>query len=889
MVGGVEIDLGIIVPTLDEWKYFRDHWKGRLAPELMGNTADTSSTDSTLRFEYTRANGEPKYTCVAVSGEKADSETARKLAVDLIREYSPKAIIILGFAGRINPEYSLGDVILPDFISSTDSGGKVTDSETQTKKNDRPISMIGSRFAKEFNTAPEFESDRQKFVSSALGNRKKVLEILKEATSSGKPTQITETFIFPKIPQLQCAPIFHSSKTIDSPKFIEALLNMNRRHAAIESESYPIVEQASLLNYTGDIVTIRGLSDDASMKGALDQITGGAIRDIAMKNVLDVFDILLDFGILSEQPEANSKASVRTSSNLTSRSIEELESFIMGGLAQGREKVDGIDSAEFEALSNHESMNPNFRKMLEDFILKLHGRDDVLAKTALDREEKIRNQMLGVQNDTLKGLNVDRQRNSILDIRGALSIYMASAILTTPSIYNAFTSVSFKAKDWTSKILKAQVLGLHENHIHYSNDKISGLIAEDLYSTPEHSQTNNKPILKRFMEIGTGGCNTTFRVLDGVLGSPLAEKHNLTCEYLGVDINPRFVSAGNALFDGVRWAGLDELHDPRIKLKKFVDKNRLRSWKVADHVFIKKGDASNYITRMYQNYISAKEKSLKPHANPKESDRPENYKIDYFFASYVFHHVLNGEALLRFLFAPHSELHRSFLLEKDNYDINIDLLCFNLRENLLAKNTINDIDDIIERQTDNTIQNQSILAEGLAQYLNITSPHLTGQQIDKLIADLRKFLTLNSRKQKNSDERFIDSLNKISLPAYLEEFFKDQQRTMLEQVFQMMNPGGKIYIADPDGMSKFNRNHIVEQDAMGLEMILSNFRNSTQMQTILEDCGFEVTDCYITAKVRDTSGTYELHEAKPMRHELLDFEDENLGYIVVGKKPKIKT
>ena len=103
----------------------------------------------------------------------------------------------------------------------------------------------------------------------------------------------------------------------------------------------------------------------------------------------------------------------------------------------------------------------------------------------------------------------------------------------------------------------------------------------------------------------------------------------------------------------------------------------------------------------------------------------------------------------------------------------------------------------------------------------------------------------------------------------------------------MLRPNGLIAIADPDGYSKFNQKHILDNP----EMSVANFLNAMSIDKLLTDLGFEVLTNKIQIDYEGTLTEVKVNcsdkNSKPITDNNVQI-DLNLGYITIAKRPSTK-
>ena len=408
------------------------------------------------------------------------------------------------------------------------------------------------------------------------------------------------------------------------------------------------------------------------------------------------------------------------------------------------------------------------------------------------------------------------------------NIYTPVAILIPPSQFAAYSRISFESQPWENLIHTSQVdKTYHENHLHYSNAWMAEKISVHLRSLMKNDRYRDS--LRgglRILEGGVGGANTTQMVLRGL--KELWEKeqyertertgHRLKVQYLGYEINPAFVARLRDFFQGK----VDT--DSRSS---FLSHFPLEPWDRQDELVIAQ-DMVEGIQRL-------------------EQDESYHKSVHIFVCSYAFHHVPNGKDFKDYLFFQENQIRRQ----------NIANIFAQKVENLLFGNDeYTRLDEIYQ------LGNQ---AKSFTEYVRNPS-HQDENDIKYLCRNLSELL--NRDASEDVKNRFIN------------EFLIDPKLETLRKIRNLLVPGGILMIADPDGMSNFNAEKILQDP----EMVVAHFLKIDEITELLSQARFENIRKYIVGKTRDEREKYRFDIVEKPGN-LVDFEDDNLGYIIFAQRP----
>ncbi|MEA5472087.1 hypothetical protein, partial [Spirulina sp. 06S082] len=227
-----------------------------------------------------------------------------------------------------------------------------------------------------------------------------------------------------------------------------------------------------------------------------------------------------------------------------------------------------------------------------------------------------------------------------------------------------------------------------------------------------------------------------------------------------------------------------------------------------------------------------------------EQERIYKKSVHFFICSYAFHHVPNGNALKAHLFSG-----RNFFSPQQ------------------IENFIESLKSILNLSNSEPITNSTeeyFKAKAFAEYFR-NPQKLDSNGFYKAIDEITKAIQGRSS-QKNIDQ-------------FLDEFLIDFKLEILRTIRDLLVPGGILAIADPDGTSSFNAERIM----VDIEMGVAHFLNVEEIVELLKQARFEHIEYYVVGKTKDTRKDYlfDIVEGKNKS----DFEDPNLGYIILAQRP----
>jgi nucleoside phosphorylase len=257
-------DVGVIVPLEEELLEF----------QRVFHFIDNLSLDTALRYSFNTDTG--GLTGIVVQQEDMGKTHALRSTNCLLEDFDIGLLVCLGIAGGLSSDVNIGDVCYSDRIIDVYDNAKITEKKRgKIEIEFSPNNYLTDRqIVASFNfcrTLPELQPKYLSWQESRLQAAKKL---------------IPGTFTGRDGPQQIAAPNTISGKVVcasvsKSPGYNEAILKLERKILAIETESGGVFEAAGNV----PAVAIRGISDYADLdKNKLEKETHGNARALAAQN-----------------------------------------------------------------------------------------------------------------------------------------------------------------------------------------------------------------------------------------------------------------------------------------------------------------------------------------------------------------------------------------------------------------------------------------------------------------------------------------------------------------------------------------------------------------------------------------------------------------------------
>jgi nucleoside phosphorylase len=264
-------DLGLIIPTQDEFEYIREAIPFRLL----------RNKDKDYWYEFAAPG--PRRGIAHVLFDVGLVATA-SAAARLLELFSPEVLAIVGIGGSLSPDLRLGDVVVGSVIQEYLKAARIApdgDSGTifQPSGDGWPLPERLRRFANHFRYSTGDRHDRWLHFARLRGLDAE----LPFATTPGARRE----------PVYSVQPIASGDAVVDDPAFKDWLLSHDRKRAVIEMEAAGAARAVKDYDQDVALLVMRGISDFADgRKAALDAVVAadavGAWRRYAAQNAIEL-------------------------------------------------------------------------------------------------------------------------------------------------------------------------------------------------------------------------------------------------------------------------------------------------------------------------------------------------------------------------------------------------------------------------------------------------------------------------------------------------------------------------------------------------------------------------------------------------------------------------
>lgn len=233
------------------------------------------TSDTRLCIEH--QSGAPGVRLISVLAEEMGAQSARDSAIHSISSFDPDLVVVIGIAGAISSDLSVGDVCVSNEIFDVLNNNKVSDNKGKTEISFSPdVFNVDAELVSSFR----FLVCHPKLIDAYNNWRKKISSKITDAELNKEISDLPKLLIAP----IACGPVSAS------PKFNDRLRKLNRKIAAIETESGGIFQELSRKKIPA--IAIRGISDLADDKKAdLELRTKGLAREMAMENAAELLSL----------------------------------------------------------------------------------------------------------------------------------------------------------------------------------------------------------------------------------------------------------------------------------------------------------------------------------------------------------------------------------------------------------------------------------------------------------------------------------------------------------------------------------------------------------------------------------------------------------------------
>ncbi len=290
------VDIAIYIALGEEFSYFSDVWP---RPSKTEEDAEFSIT-----YHYYRISdhsGEKDWTVVTVSGGAMGQERSAAIATRIITKFSPKIFCILGISGSLDPDFLLGDVIVPTTVQNylADSAAVPSDDPDGWS-----FDLSGENYRSDSRLLNRLQSLQHTYGHVWENWKQNTLDVTNQDYPHLTPSAI-ESGIMHTDTRLHTEQIvLASGPTVGkADAFCKWIRNHNRKARAIDMESAGSMGLSDLLsNSNSRFLAIRGISDFADdRKNKIEQAYRNHFRRMAMENCSTLLLALIQGGLFLEQ------------------------------------------------------------------------------------------------------------------------------------------------------------------------------------------------------------------------------------------------------------------------------------------------------------------------------------------------------------------------------------------------------------------------------------------------------------------------------------------------------------------------------------------------------------------------------------------------------------
>lgn len=288
-------------------------------------------------------SGVPNVRIISVLAEEMGAQSARDSAAYAVEHWNPDLVVVIGIAGGISSDLSVGDVCVSNEILDVLHNNKVADEGGQTDISFSPeIFNVNAELVSSFR----FLLCHPKLMETYSSWRKKVGCKVIGPEVQGENSGLPKLLVGP----IACGPVSASKQ------FNEKLKKLNRKIAAIETESGGVFPELSRKKIPA--IAIRGISDLADDKKAdLEQRTKGLAREIAMENASELLAL-----------QIRNELFIDVAKRYASLKADPSQNELFGDQKPGRSPVATLEE---EIRSHLKDFCPDFRTRPEGFYLPI--------------------------------------------------------------------------------------------------------------------------------------------------------------------------------------------------------------------------------------------------------------------------------------------------------------------------------------------------------------------------------------------------------------------------------------------------------------------------------------------------------------------------------------
>ncbi len=287
------MDVAILVPLEEEFRQLFEY----IVPTYKSEK-DPRTGRSFYRFSRIGPSGK-QFECVTTfigdMGEKEAASLTRKL----IDSYEPHTIVLLGIAGSLSSNVRICDVVVADQVDDYLARARANTGEDHRLD----FELSGKSYRPDIrllNTIKFFRFDHP--------DMHKRLSSDSQADIHGLGGRIDDELVVSELIgkefQLHWGPVASGDIVAASADFCRWLLGRDRKYRAIEMEAAGVMSEIYESAGAEKVMVLRGISDCSDeRKAKLDQIAGGSLRAIALRNAIRLLWMLFEIGAFEHSTE----------------------------------------------------------------------------------------------------------------------------------------------------------------------------------------------------------------------------------------------------------------------------------------------------------------------------------------------------------------------------------------------------------------------------------------------------------------------------------------------------------------------------------------------------------------------------------------------------------
>jgi nucleoside phosphorylase len=253
---------------------------------------DQSTGRSFYSFEQPSSDPKRPYRCVATFIGQMGHPKAALVTEKLVSSWSPATVVMLGIAGGIDKDLSVGDVVVPSTVDSYADRGKAVPAKRRKGFN---IQFAGEVY----RCSPDLINRLQHFEFSKAEAHARWLQTcaahLQSLVPQHQREQLAEAKLLRRTVALRTGHIASGPFVGAAKPFLDWLKGRDRTYLALDMEAGGLMAAVSEKVDLTRTLILRGISDYGDeRKAELDKVRDGALRRYAMRNTFSLLWALLE-------------------------------------------------------------------------------------------------------------------------------------------------------------------------------------------------------------------------------------------------------------------------------------------------------------------------------------------------------------------------------------------------------------------------------------------------------------------------------------------------------------------------------------------------------------------------------------------------------------------